>query len=310
MMYHQPVLLSEALALLQLREEGIYVDATLGGGGHFSAMMKHITNGLYIGLDVDEDAILFNRKKLVREGFKKFITKTDSCIYGYRKDGITVMLCRRNFKDIDKVVLDIADIVKKEIKISGILFDFGVSSFQLDKPDKGFSYKRDAPLDMRMDANLGVTAADILNAAYEKELVHILQEYGEEIYAKRIAKGIIKGRLEKKITTSSQLTSIITGSVPFTYQKPYAKTFQALRIAVNSELPAIQEALGKLDVLIAPGGSVACISFHSLEDRLVKKYFHHNTNFREASGLIIPSPGEISKNKRARSAKLRGYIKI
>lgn len=300
---HTSVLLKESIDELDIKSDGIYVDATLGGGGHSYEILKKLTTGQVIGIDQDDYALERATERL--KEFKNFIP------------------VKSNFKDIENVLN------KLQIeKVDGILFDLGVSSFQLDIPERGFSYNHDMPLDMRMDKNQTITARHIVNGYEENELVRILRDYGEENWASRIAKFIVAEREEEFIETTGQLVSIIKKAIPKQVRQegshPAKRTFQAIRIEVNKELEIIENtikiAVDKLNI----GGRICVITFHSLEDRIVKNtYADLNKdcicpiefpkcmcNHRRKLKIItkkplIPSEDELGLNNRARSAKLR-----
>lgn len=303
---HVPVLLEKAVDSLAVKADGVYVDGTAGGGGHSREIARRLAGGKLICLDRDPDAV-----KVVAERLKEF-------------DCVTVV--RENFAEMGKV-LDSLNIDK----VDGVLLDIGVSSYQLDEAERGFSFHLDAPLDMRMSKS-GKSAYDIVNFSSFKDLVYIISTYGEERYAKSIARAIEKERNSSPIESTLQLAEIIKNAVPYSARReghPARKTFQAIRIAVNDELDnlskGIDEAFGRLKV----GGRLSIITFHSLEDRIVKRAFQELTK-----GCVCP-PGfpkcvcgkaplaklltkkpvqpdkkEIEVNLRSRSAKLRTVIKI
>ena len=306
---HKPVLLAECIEALHIRPEGIYVDGTLGRAGHSREIAQRLTTGRLICLDRDETAIEAAKIRLADY-----------------KDRVT--LVHSNFSRIADVLreLDIDG-------VDGMLFDLGVSSPQLDEADRGFSYMHDAPLDMRMDRTAALTARDVVNDWSYEDLRRILFEYGEERYAPAIARAIVSRRQESPIETTGQLVSIIRGAMPPAAlrekQHPAKRTFQAIRIAVNDELGAVEDMLGKAVDLLNPGGRLAVITFHSLEDRIVK------TAMAEAARgctcppefpvcicgkkprvrlvtrkPIVPGAAELEENPRARSAKLRVAEKL
>lgn len=306
---HKPVLLDECIEALSIRPDGVYVDGTLGRAGHSSEIVKRLgAGGCLIGIDRDSDAIEAGNKRL-----------------GEYKD--KVKLYHGNFRDM-AYILD-------ELGISGadgILLDLGVSSPQLDEAERGFSYMEDAPLDMRMDRSCGMTAAELVNTAAEEKLARILFEYGEERYSRRIAGNIVRYRDKKRIETTLELVGIIKSAMPASAlrekQHPAKRSFQALRIAVNDELGALTQVLENAVGCLNAGGRLAIITFHSLEDRLVKKSFKQMANpctcppeipmcvcgkkpmIDIVTGKpIVPTPEEIERNPRARSAKLRIAIK-
>ena len=286
--YHTSVLLQEVLDYLELKRGKWYIDATLGGGGHTQAILERGCRVL--GIDVDQDALNHVRQRL-----------------GSNED---LVLARGNFRDIDTLAKE-----HGLEKVSGILFDVGVSSYQLDTPERGFSFQ-DGPLDMRMDQQLSVTAGDLVNGLTNKELQELFVRLGEERYARSIAKHIEVYRKEQLIRTTGELVGIIRQAVPHLPTKvhPATRVFQALRIAVNDELHALSEALPKAVNLLESGGRLVVISFHSLEDRIVKRAFV--TFEQEGLGKIITkkpieaTEDELGENRRSRSAKLRVFEKI
>ena len=302
---HKSVLLNEAVASLNIKPDGIYVDGTAGGGGHSFEIAKRLKTGTLIALDRDPDAIKAATKRL---------------------SGLSVKVICSNFKDFDTVLNEL-----NIEKIDGMLLDLGVSSYQLDNAERGFSYHNDAPLDMRM-GNKGVTASELINTLSVSELTRILSEYGEEKFAYKIAKAIEKRREAAPILTTGELAEIISSAVPAAAKRdkhPAKKSFQAIRIAVNGELDALKEVLQKAFDRLKCGGVLSIITFHSIEDRIVKQAFAGFTKGctcpadfpvcvcgKVPSGRlvnkkpIIPSENEILENKRARSAKLRAIEKI
>ena len=307
---HEPVLLHEVLQWMNVREDGVYCDGTLGGGGHSEAMLEASggTATLY-GIDRDENAIRAAGERLKRfPGFH--------AIHG-------------NFHDSAKL-LDEAGAGK----LDGVLLDLGVSSPQLDTPERGFSYHEDAPLDMRMDRSRGETAADFLNMAGEREIMEVIRDYGEEKWAARIARIICEHRDIKPLETTFDLVAAVDAAVPKAVRRkedghPARRTFQAIRIRVNDELAPLEQALKDFTACLKPGGRICVITFHSLEDRIVKRCFKNLehpcvcppkapvcTCGRKpqvkvlGGGAIAPSEEEIRRNLRARSAKLRVAEKL
>lgn len=305
MFKHETVLREEAVDGLQIRPDGIYVDCTLGGAGHSQYIAEKLSpEGILIGIDQDQYALSSAKERL----------KNVHC---------QLHLIKSNFRNV-KQVLDQLGIQE----VDGILFDLGVSSPQLDVGDRGFSYHQDAKLDMRMDQEQEISAYHIINEWSEQEIARILFEYGEERFSKRIAKKIVQERAKKPIKTTLQLVEIIKQAIPAPARRtgphPARRTFQAIRIAVNDELQALQEALEQSLSLLRSKGRIAVITFHSLEDRIVKKFFSE-----KAKGCIcppqfpvckcgitpsltivhkkpiVPTEKEIEQNPRARSAKLR-----
>lgn len=301
---HYPVMLGECIDSLNIKPEGVYVDATLGMGGHACAIAGRLSSGRLIAIDRDAAAL---EKAPLRLGP---LMARVSLIHG-------------NFRELD-VILDLLNVDKAD----GMLFDLGVSSPQLDDPGRGFSYMADAPLDMRMDRDDRITAADVVNDWTYERLKRIFYDFGEERYAPRIAEAIVRHRGDTRIETTLQLAAIIKGAMPAAArrekQHPAKRTFQALRIAVNGELEALSEVLDTAVERLASGGRLAVISFHSLEDRLVKNAIASRENGcscppdfpvcvcgftrtlrRVSKKPLLPTEKEIAENPRSRSAKLR-----
>lgn len=307
---HVPVLLEECIDGLNINPDGIYVDGTLGGAGHSSEICKRLSpNGMLIGIDRDEEALRVSSKRL--EGFDC----KEAFVHG-------------NYSDIKNILreLDIEE-------IDGALLDLGVSSYQLDNPERGFSYMNDAALDMRMDRSEGMTAYDIVNEYSKDELYRIIKSYGEERWASRIADFIVKARREKPIETTFELVEIIKAAVPASARRngphPAKRTFQAIRIEVNDELGGVKRAVDDFIDVLAPKGRLAIISFHSLEDRIVKDAYSERENpcvcppeipicvcgkkpeiKKINKKPIVPSESQEDENPRARSAKLRVCEKL
>lgn len=285
--FHVSVLLQEAIDALQITKNGKYIDATLGAGGHSCEIAKR--GGIVLGIDQDEEA-----RKEASENVK----------------GLPVTIVAGNFTHV-------SELAKQHgfDQIDGVLFDLGVSSHQLDTNVRGFSFLSDGPLDMRMDTTIGVTAADLVNGLHKGELTDLFTKYGEEPFAKRIAEAIVAERVKKPITTTKELADLVARSVPKIGKiHPATKVFQALRIAVNDELHAVEDALPQALELLKSKGRIVVITFHSLEDRIVKRAFEEYG----ARGLgkivtkkpIIPTDAEIEQNRRSRSAKMRVFEKI
>jgi len=285
--FHLPVLVEEIIEFLDPQEGQVFVDGTVGLGGHARAILSHPNKiKLLIGVDVDPQALEVASKNLAQFGER-------------------VRLIRSSYVDIPDVLLS-EDIEQ----VDAIILDLGLSSFQLEHSGRGFSFTRDEPLDMRMDPNINVTASDMVNNLPFEQLAQLIRSYGEERWAKRIAKTIVKKRDKTPIVSSRQLADIVSLAIPRKYHPrrihPATKTFQALRIAVNRELDQIKEALFKLPDCLKEGGKIAVISFHSLEDRLVKHAFKHDPRLKALTKKpVTASDKEISNNPRARSAKLR-----
>jgi 16S rRNA (cytosine1402-N4)-methyltransferase len=252
---HKPVLLKETLEYLDLKPGGIYIDGTLGGAGHSSEIIKRIVpGGILLGIDQDSNAINAAKERL--EAYKD-----------------NVIIVRDNFRNIKAIALE-----NGFKEVDGVLLDIGVSSHQLDEDERGFSYMPDGPLDMRMDTNRDHDASDIVNDASERELTRIISDYGEEKWAVRIAKFIIEERKNGRIETTFKLVDIIKRAIPAAARRegghPAKRTFQALRIAVNDELEVLEQAVKDAVDILKPGGRVVVITFHSLEDRIVKTVFN------------------------------------
>ncbi len=303
---HKPIMLEQVLKGLNPKPGDVFVDATLGGGGHAQAMLKELLpGGVLVGIDRDSDALKAAGEKLASYGFS-FIP------------------ARGNFASIKSIINEL------QIKeINGILFDIGVSSYQLDNPERGFTYQENTVLDMRMDRREDITAKDLVNKLAAKELTQIFRDFGEEKWAKRIAQFIVSFReIKGEISTTGQLVEIIKNAIPARARRegghPARRTFQALRMAVNRELESISQGLKDAVSLLAPGGRVGVITFHSLEDRLVKRAFRDMegeclcppglplcacTGKGDLKVItkkpIVPKSEEVEKNPRARSAKLR-----
>ena len=304
---HLPIMLSEVLDGLDIKSDGIYVDGTLGGAGHSGEIVKRLDKGRLIGIDQDADAI---KAATGRIGSLPQVTIVKD---NYRN--IPVILKHLNIDSVD-----------------GVLLDLGVSSYQLDNKERGFSYREDARLDMRMDKDSDYTAEDIVNDYSEDELIRILRMYGEESYAVSIARNIVKERQDKRIETTFRLNNIIKSSIPAKAKRdknPCKKTYQAIRIELNKELTVLEETLDEVIDILAPGGRFAVITFHSLEDRMVKIAFRDAENpcicppqfpictcGRVPKGKvvtrkpIVASEKELQTNPRASSAKLRIFEKI
>ena len=308
---HISVLLNETVESLNIRPDGIYVDGTLGGGGHAYHVAERLTGGgRLIGIDQDADAIAAATERL-----KPFADR--------------VSIVRDNYVNI-KSVLSGLGITEEEKAVDGIYLDLGVSSWQLDNAERGFSYMEDAPLDMRMDRRQSQTAADLVNTATEQELFRIIRDYGEDRFAKNIAKHIVQARERKPVETTKELADIIRGAIPMKVQvtggHPAMRTFQAIRIALNEELTVLENSIDTMIRLLKPGGRLSIITFHSLEDRIVKNGFRRNEHpcicppgfpvcvcGRESLGTVItkkpilPTEEEIRVNSRSHSAKLRVF---
>ena len=305
--HHKPVLFEETIRSLAIRPEGDYIDGTMGGGGHSEAILQRLTTGRLLSIDQDPDAVAAAGRRL--EKYPQSIR------------------ARGNFAQMKELAQ-----ANGIFAADGVLLDIGVSSYQLDNPQRGFSYHHDAPLDMRMSQE-GPSAKDLVNTLSEEELSRIIFRYGEDKSARRIARGIAQAREQAPIETTAQLAEIVKASVPAAVRRgeghPARKTFQALRIAVNGELDRLQEGLAAGFGLLKPGGRLAVITFHSLEDRLVKdqmrdwcqgcvcpKDFPVCVCGRKPQGRLVykkglaPSAEEVAENPRARSARLRVIEKL
>ena len=302
---HVSVLLNETVDGLNVKPDGVYVDATLGGGGHAYEVCRRLgSKGRFIGIDQDAAAIEAASARLKDFGEKVTIIRSNYCD----------MKSKLHELGIDKV--------------DGIVLDLGVSSYQLDTAERGFSYREDAPLDMRMDRRQKMTARDIVNDYSEMDLYRVIRDYGEDKFAKNIAKHIVAARGINPIETTGQLTEIIRASIPMKYQKksghPAKRTFQAIRIELNRELDVLKNSLDDMIEILNPGGRLCIITFHSLEDRIVKSAFKKNENpctcppdfpvcvcGKKSKGKVItrkpilPSEQEMEENPRSKSAKLR-----
>ncbi len=305
---HYSVLLNETIEELQVKPDGIYLDGTLGGGGHAYQVCKRLTGGHFYGIDQDAAAI-----QAASERLKEF--------------GSRVTILRDNYQNA-KALLEGMQVTQ----VDGIVLDLGVSSYQLDTEERGFSYRYDAPLDMRMDQRQSLTARDIVNTYSEKELYSIIRDYGEDPFAKNIAKHIAKARAEKPIETTFELNEVIKAAIPAKMRAnghPSKQTFQAIRIECNHELEVLKNALDGFIDLLAPNGRLCIITFHSLEDRIVKNAFRRNENpctcppgfpvctcGKVSKGKVItrkpilPGEEELTENNRSKSAKLRVFEKI
>ena len=307
---HTSVLLNETIEGLKIKPDGIYVDGTLGGGGHSFEIAKRLNdNGRLIGIDQDEAAILAAGERLKDFGDK-------------------VIIVRSNYRNALSVLHDLGI-----EKIDGMMLDLGVSSYQLDTQERGFSYRYDAPLDMRMDLRQTLTAKDIVNGYSETELFHIIRDYGEDRFAKNIAKHIVMARAKKPIETTGELNEIIRAAIPAKMRAegghPSKRTYQAIRIECNKELEVLKESLEELIGILNPGGRLCIITFHSLEDRIVKTAFKKAENpctcppsfpvcvcGKKSQGTVItgkpvlPCEEEMESNPRSKSAKLRIFEKI
>lgn len=304
---HYSVMLQETIEELNIKPDGIYVDGTLGGGGHAYEVCSRIADGRFFGIDQDEDAIKAAGARLACFGEK-------------------VTIIRNNYCNA-KAALEELGITG----VDGIVLDLGVSSYQLDTEDRGFSYRYDAPLDMRMDRRQSLTARDIINDYSEMDLYRIIRDYGEDQFAKNIAKHIVKERTKKPIETTFELNEVIKAAIPARMRQnghPSKQTFQAIRIECNRELEVLKNSLEDMISFLNPGGRLCIITFHSLEDRIVKTAFKNAENpctcppefpvcvcGRQPLGRsvtrkpILPGKKELEENSRSKSAKLRVFEK-
>ena len=302
---HTSVLFDECMEGLNIRPDGVYLDGTLGGGGHSEGICRRLgKQGMLIGIDRDRDALNAAEKRLSDYTCRKVFVQS-------------------NYSDIKDVLAEL------EIEsIDGALLDLGVSSFQLDNPERGFSYMQEAPLDMRMSQDDDFTAYDVVNTYDADELKNVIHKYGEERWASRIADFVVKARKDKPIETTGQLVDIIKAAIPASARRdgphPAKRTFQAIRIEVNDELGQLERAVDEFCDVLAPGGRLCIITFHSLEDRIVKDIINRRINpctcpkefpvcvcgkigdiKKKSNKPIAPTAAEIERNPRARSAKLR-----
>ncbi len=304
---HKSVLLDETIEGLHIREDGTYVDGTLGGGGHAYHVCSRLSDkGRFIGIDQDAAAIEAAGIRLLPY-----------------QDKIKIEIVRSNYQKTPQVLQDLG-----VGGVDGIVLDLGVSSYQLDTPERGFTYREDAPLDMRMDQRQKMTAKDIVNEYPEMELYRVIRDYGEEKFAKNIAKHICMARQNKVIETTFELNDIIKAAIPIRARSagghPSKRTYQAIRIELNQELTILEQSIDQMIDLLNPGGRICIITFHSLEDRIVKRIFRRNENpctcppdfpkcvcGKVSKGKVItrkpilPSDEELEENRRSKSAKLR-----
>ena len=302
---HKSVLLEETIEGLRVKPDGIYVDGTLGGAGHASEVCRRLSaKGRFIGIDQDQDAIVAASERLAAYKDRVTIIRSNYCYMVNELKNLGIH------------------------QVDGIVLDLGVSSYQLDNEERGFTYRVDAPLDMRMDQRQSRTAADIINGYEEKELYRIIRDYGEDKFAKNIAKHIVAARQEKPINTTGELTEIIRRAIPMKIQAagghPAKRTFQAVRIELNRELDVLRESLDGMIDILGDGGRICVITFHSLEDRIVKTIFRKNENpctcppdfpvcvcGKKPKGKVLtrkphlPGDQELEEKSRSKSAKLR-----
>ena len=304
---HKSVLLDACIENLQIRQDGIYVDGTLGGGGHSYEICRHLSEkGRLIGIDQDAAAIEAAGKRLEEFADKVTIVRSNYC-------SMRTELAKLGISSVD-----------------GVILDLGVSSYQLDEANRGFTYREDVPLDMRMDQRQSLTAKNVVNEYSEMELYRIIRDYGEDKFAKNIAKHIVSARQQKDIETTGELIHIIKAAIPAKVRAvgghPAKRTFQAIRIEVNHELDVLRDSLDDMIDLLNDGGRICIISFHSLEDRIVKTIYRKNENpcicppefpvcvcGRKSKGTVItrkpilPTEEELEDNPRAKSSKLRVF---
>ncbi len=305
---HYSVMLTETIQELNIKPKGIYVDGTLGGGGHAFEVCKQLQGGHFYGIDQDDAAICAAGERL--------------SVFGEK-----VTIIRNNYRNAKAALSELG-----VDKVDGVVLDLGVSSHQLDTEDRGFSYRFDAPLDMRMDRRQTLTARDIVNEYSEMELFHIIRDYGEDQFAKNIAKHIVRARADKPIETTFELNEVIKAAIPAKMRQnghPSKQTFQAIRIECNQELEVLRNSLDDFIDMLNPGGRLCIITFHSLEDRIVKAAFKRAENpctcpsefpvcvcGKVSKGKVVtrkpilPSPQELAENSRSKSAKLRVFQKV
>lgn len=307
---HKSVLLEEAVDGLKVKPDGVYVDGTLGGAGHAERVCGKLSaKGRFIGIDQDQDAIIAAARRLEKYKGNTTIVRSNYCYM---------------VQELKKLGIEKAD---------GILLDLGVSSYQLDHAERGFTYQKDAPLDMRMDQRADQTAGDLVNEYSEKELFRVIRDYGEEKFARNIARRIVDYRKDKPIKTTRELAQIVRDAIPMKYRKmpghPAKRTFQALRIELNKELEVLENSLESMIEILNDGGRICVITFHSLEDRIVKNIFKKSENpctcprdfpvcvcGKKPLGRavtrkpILPTQREMEANRRSKSAKLRVFERM
>lgn len=305
--FHTPVLLKEVTEYLNIKKGKKYIDATIGGGGHALEIIKR--GGVVLGIDVDREAIEYVKKILRNKDIKILSEETNKALNISVSQYPNITLVRGNFREINKIAHS-----KGFDKVAGIIFDLGISSYQLEKAERGFSFEKEGPLDMRMDQELSLAAKDLLNGLTKGELYELFSKLGEESSAWELSRRIIRARRIRKILTTGDLREVVRDVVGGKFVvKSLARVFQALRIAINDELNCLKEALQKALTLLKRNGRLLVISFHSLEDRIVKQDFIEFQ--KKYMGIIItkkpivPSIEEINTNTRARSAKLRIFEK-
>jgi 16S rRNA (cytosine1402-N4)-methyltransferase len=293
MIFHDSVMLAETLEHLKVKKDGLYIDATLGDGGHSIGILEQ--GGRVLGIDYDEKAVQRAEDRIRELGF-----------------GDSFVGAVGNFKNIEEIAIK-----NGFSQVHGIVYDLGYSSTQLDRGEKGLSFLADEPLDMRLDATMGVSAADLIGFLNEEQLTKLIFEYSDEKMARRFARAIVENRNLKKIQTTKQLADILASATPSGYEHgrihPATRTFQALRIAVNDELVNLTDSLPRAARLLLPGSRMVVISFHSKEDELVKKFGQGAQPTKTLVAVVkkplVPSDDEINKNVRARSAKMRVFEK-
>ncbi len=292
MNYHQTVLLKESIKSLKVEKGKLYIDATLGDGGHTLEILK--LGGKVLGIEINEGALKRAQERIEDEKLEE--------------NFIGVL---GNFKNIEELAKN-----NSFEKVSGIIYDLGYSSYELEELGMGLSFQKDDPLDMRLDKTLGVTAADLVSSLSEKELAHLIRKYSDEKLANRFAREIVKARSLKKIQTTAQLAEIIESVSPLGYERgrinPATRTFQALRIVVNDEIANLEKSLPRAARLLLPGSVIILITFHSLEDKVAKNFGRSaRPSVKEAfDGPVVPTDDEISRNPKSRSAKMRVFKKI
>lgn len=292
MIYHEPVLKNEVITALKVRDGKKYIDCTLGDGGHTLEILRR--GGIVLGLDINEESLERATERIKKEGYASNFT---AALGNFKK--IEELATSNNFNQVD-----------------GIIYDLGYSSYQLDDSNIGLSFLKDKPLDMRLDTDLGVTAADLVNMLNEKQLTELIYNYSQEKFAKKFARAIVNARSLKKIETTKQLADLLASQVPLGYENgrihPATRTFQALRIVVNDEIENLAQSLPRASHLLLPGGFLIVISFHSMEDHVVKKYGQSAGSQLKmlTKKPLLPTEEEIARNVRSRSARMRVFESI
>lgn len=302
--FHKPVLLKEVINFLDIKEGRKYIDCTFGFGGHSVEILKR--GGNVLGLDSDKESLSEAREKLLATSPWLLAEDSKKLIASGRKLEASLILENANFSKLEQVAKE-----HSFAQVSGIIYDLGLSSWQLEHSGRGFSFKKDEPLDMRADKSLNVTAANLVNTLSENELTRLFKDFGQEVRANRFARSVVRARSVKEISTTFDLLKAL-GTKERGRGKihPATKVFQALRIAVNTELLSLENSLPQAQKLLVPGGRLLVISFHSLEDSLVKKFAQMNATLKlVTTSPVTASKEEVAMNPRSRSAKLRVYEK-